>query len=70
MAKSKKVMHQFGLFGYQRPIIRLKLGFSATRMEEAKAMYAKGDFKGSASIIREFREKLEAFEQRLNNRSG
>ncbi|MBT1702932.1 hypothetical protein [Chryseosolibacter indicus] len=64
--KTNKVVHQFSLFGYQRPVIRLKLGFPRERMLEAKALYEKGDFTACAAIVREFREKLEAFEERLS----
>jgi hypothetical protein len=65
-----KVVHQFSLFGFQRPVIRLKLGFPKAKMEEAKKLYEKGDYKACAEIVREFREKLEAFESRLSSGKG
>lgn len=70
MAKATKIIHQFTLFGFQRPTIKLKLGFSPARMKEAKDLYERGDFKGSAEIIREFREKLEDFADRLSSGNG
>jgi len=64
--KYKRVIHQFNLFGYTPP--KLKVPISAQRIEEAKALYKKGDYAGSAGKMREVREALENFEKRLNNK--
>ena len=67
MGKNKsKPAFQFSLFGYQPP--RLKVPISAARIAEAKALMLKGDLKGSATLMREVREGLEAFERRLSNK--
>jgi len=65
MPKFTRVAHQFSLFGYQPP--RLKVPISAARIAEAKALHASGDHKKAAAIIREVREGLEDFERRLFN---
>lgn len=60
------VVHQFSLFGYSKP--KLKVPISVDRIKEAKALYAKGDYTGSAAKMREVREALENFERRLTNK--
>ncbi len=55
--------HQFSLFGFQKP--KLKVPISKERIEEAKALFAKGDMLGSARRLREVREALERFERTL-----
>lgn len=62
---ANKVVHQFGLFGYQPP--RIKIPISAAKIKRAKELHAQGDYKNSAALMREVREGLEAFEQRLTN---
>ncbi len=64
--KYVRVIHQFSLFGYAPP--KLKVPISAERIKEAKALYNKGDYTGSAKKMREVREGLENFERRLNNK--
>lgn len=64
--KFVRVIHQFSLFGYVP--VKLKVPISAERIKEAKALYKKGDYSGSAAKMREVREGLENFLQRLNNK--
>ena len=55
--------HQFNLFSYIPPTGKVPI--SAERILEAKALLAKGDLKGSADRMRQVRESLENFEQRI-----
>ena len=55
--------HQFSLFGFQRP--HAKVPISAERVREAKAMIAAMNGKGAAVKLREIREALENYEQRI-----
>lgn len=57
--------HQFGLFGYERP--KLKVPIDAEKIRQAKALFKAGDIRNSAALIREVRESLAEFEKRLNN---
>lgn len=69
MPRFKRITnYQFSLFGFVPP--KIKVPISAERIREAKALFAKGDVKGSAAILREVRERLEVFEQRLGNRKS
>jgi hypothetical protein len=61
-----KVVHQFSLFGYQPP--KLKVPFRAASLHETKALIDKGDMAGAAARLRELRENLERFERGLYNR--
>jgi hypothetical protein len=63
---SKKVIHQFSLFGYVPP--KIKVPISAERIREVKAMIEKGDGVNAALKLREVREGLERFERGLFNR--
>lgn len=55
--------HQFSLFGFQKP--RAKVPISRERLEEAKRMVQQRNAKGAEAALREIREGLERFEQRL-----
>lgn len=55
--------HQFSLFGFQKP--SKKIPISAKRIEEAKALFQKGDNKGAEIKMREVREALESYLKRL-----
>jgi hypothetical protein len=55
--------HQFSLFGYVKP--KRKVPISAEAIKQAKALFLKGDQKGSATKLREVREKLEDFLNRI-----
>lgn len=59
---TKPVDHQFGLFGFIKPTSKVPI--SAERIREAKKKYANGDVKGSAALIREVGEKLDAYYER------
>jgi hypothetical protein len=61
--KNNPPSHQFGHFGFIRPVAKVPI--SAERIQEAKALYNKGDIRGSASAMREVREGLEAYEARI-----
>ena len=61
-----KITHQFSLFGHLPP--SGKVPISAERIKEAKALMAAGDDKGSAEKLREVREALERYEQRISNK--
>jgi len=60
--------HQFNLFDLKTILPRAKVPISAERIREAKALIAAGKGKDAAAVLREVREKLEAFESRLTNR--
>lgn len=60
-------MHQFNLFGFVKP--KLKVPISAERIEEVKALIAKGDGKSAATKLRELREGLERFEHSIKTRN-
>lgn len=65
MSKTK-VIHQFGLFGYVPP--KIKVPISAERIREVKELIGKGDGANAALKLREVREGLERFERGLFNR--
>jgi 5-bromo-4-chloroindolyl phosphate hydrolysis protein len=67
---AEQVEHQFALFNQSEMRPRLPLGklISKERMEEAKALLAKGDYKSCAATLREARYKLEAFEKTIKTR--
>lgn len=60
---AKKVDHQFGLFGFQPP--KMKVPISAARIEEAKRLMKAGDALGSEAAMREVREGLERYLSRI-----
>lgn len=60
------MIHQFSLFGFIKP--SGKVPISAERIKEAKALFNKGDMRGSAERMREVREGLESYERRLFNK--
>jgi hypothetical protein len=55
--------HQFSLFGYIKPTGKVPI--SAERIREAKALFQKGDNKMSAAKLREVRESLEDYCNRI-----
>jgi len=62
------VTHQFGLFGFVKP--QTKVPISTERIKEAQELLRHGDHKGAALALRDVRERLENFEQRLNNKKA
>jgi hypothetical protein len=58
--------HQFGLFGFQRPIGKVPI--SAERIREAKEAVIRGDSKTAIQILRELNEGLENFERRITHK--
>ena len=62
------VKHQFSLFGFQQP--KMKVPISKERIEEVKKLIDAGDGQNAATRLREVREDLEAFEQRITNKRG
>lgn len=58
--------HQFGLFGYIKP--KLKVPISAERIRQAKEQIERGDSKGAEQTLRELREGLENYERRINSK--
>lgn len=50
--------------------IRKLLMLDGAKIREAKARFVKGDVEGSAALIREVREDLQAFERRLSSASA
>jgi len=67
MVPKEKINHQFNLFGFQKP--KLKIPISSERIQEAKKLFESGDDHGSAEKMREVREGLERFERRLTHGS-
>lgn len=66
----EQTTHQFGMFGFMPARIRImdnreKAKYSKL-LRGGKTKLAKGDGKGAAEDVREFREFLESFERRLN----
>lgn len=60
------VVHQFSLFSFSENKPMKKVPISAARIREAKALMAKGNTTGAAAKMREVREALEDFEQRIH----
>jgi hypothetical protein len=60
--------HQFSLFRYNDLKPKIKIPISAARIRQAKAEYKAGNYANSIILLRDVREKLEAFEERLTNR--
>jgi hypothetical protein len=56
--------HQFSLWGYQKPTGKVPI--SAERIREAKALFQNGDQKMSAAKLREVRESLENYCDRIH----
>lgn len=67
-----RVTHQFSLFTQKemRPKLKLKQLVSAADIRKAKELYAKGDAKASAEMLRTVREGLENFERRINTKQS
>ena len=59
--------NQKSLFGFKDMLPKTKVPISAERIKEAKAMFEKGDSKGSAEKLREVREGLERYCNRITN---
>lgn len=59
--------HQFNLFKSTESL-KGKVPISAERIKEAKALLAKGDYKDAAQTLRDIREKLEEFENRITHK--
>lgn len=60
------VDHQFSLFGFQKPTGKVPI--SAARIQEAKDAIARRDTLTALQALRDVRYKLEAFEQRINQK--
>jgi hypothetical protein len=58
--------HQFSLFGFQKP--KIKVPISAARIQEAKEAIAKKDVFGSVKALRDIRYGLENFEKRIGHK--
>ncbi len=67
----KVVQHQFGLFGFVKPVNRIpKIPISAARIIQAKAEMKQGNYNNAIVVMRDFREKLEAIERSITNGTG
>lgn len=62
----KAVHHQFTLFDYNQMRPRTKVPISKERIEEVKRLMAT-DPRSAAVVLRDVREKLEQYEQRINH---
>jgi hypothetical protein len=60
--------HQFAIFHYNDLKPKLKPPMSAAMVKKAKAEYKAGNYKNCAVLLRDIRERLEAFEQRITNK--
>lgn len=62
--------HQFGLFGFIPDKLKIMdkkdKAYFARIMKNGKTLVQKGDFRGAAEKVREFREFLETIERRLD----
>jgi hypothetical protein len=70
MKKTEKVVHQFGLFGYQPPRLRMNKKEKQALVKllrESKALFEAGKYPGSVLKLRHFREGLEDFSNRITN---
>lgn len=61
--KKRQVNHQFGLFGFQRPIAKVPI--SAARILQCKLAIEKGDSLTALQNLRIVRDRLENFERNL-----
>lgn len=61
--------NQLHLFGFKEslPHVRLKKIVSKERIEEMKALYKKGDIRGTCEMLQDLQEKLDRFDKRLKN---
>ena len=57
--------HQFGLFGYVKPVAKVPI--SAARILEAKEAIMRGDSKTAVQALRDINDKLENFERRIHH---
>jgi hypothetical protein len=65
-----KVVHQFNLFGYQPPRLRMpkkEKAKLAKLLRESKALFEAGNHKHSVVKLRQFREGLDNFANRITN---
>lgn len=58
---------QLPIFGFKAMLPKTKVPISKARIEEAKALYASGDILGSVEKLREVRESLERYCNRITN---
>jgi hypothetical protein len=66
MAATEYDNHQFGLFGFEKPVGKVPI--SAARIQEAKDAIANKDPLKALQALRDVRYKLENFEKRINQR--
>jgi hypothetical protein len=66
----KPITHQFTLFDYNSMRHKTKVPISRERIEAAKKAFNSGDYTTSASHLRDIRESLERYEQRINSRNN
>jgi hypothetical protein len=59
---------QFSLFGFQKP--KAKVPISKARIEEIKEAIIKGDSRDAVAKMRDLRESLEHFEQRIKTKNN
>lgn len=72
MTKPHKVVHQFGLFGYQRPKITMpkkEKQALAKLLRESKALFESGNHEHCVVKLRKFREGLDDIASRISNAS-
>jgi hypothetical protein len=67
VARFTRINHQFSLFGFNAMRPKVKVPISAKKIQEAKDLMYGGDMKGAAERMRDVREALEAYEERLTN---
>lgn len=61
----KPIIHQFTLFDYNQMRPRTKVPISRERVLAVKRLLS-GDPNGAAAVLREIREALEEYEQRIH----
>jgi hypothetical protein len=66
----KPITHQFTLFDYNSMRPKTKVPISRERIEAAKKAFNSGDYSTSAAHLRDIRESLERYEQRLNSKNN
>lgn len=68
---SKKIHHQFGLFGFIEPTGKVPLRkqpISKERIEEAKREMAKGNYRSLTEMVRDVGDHLDSYCNRISNK--
>lgn len=68
MSNKNYINHQFSLFGFQKP--NVKVPISTARIQEAKEAIAKKNVLGSVKALRDIRYSLENFEKRIGKKKN